>query len=94
MSLLNLLVSSDTCNLGTVVNKPFTCVCEAGEASLLLALDNSFLVSESLDLEGISVGVSDCVSDGGVSTSGEKALFVALTAAIALGGREGRDLSS
>ena len=38
---------------------------------------------------GISVGVSECVSEGGVSSSGESVLLGA-----ALGGRDGKDLSS
>ena len=41
------------------------------------------------DMGGSSVGVSEYVSDGGLSPSGEKTFWLT-----ALGGKEGKDLSS
>ncbi len=63
----------------------------AGEGTLLSLegpLDPPRRSSLGLSWGGTSVGVSECVSEGGVSISGESS-FLGAT----LGGREGRDLS-
>lgn len=60
----------------------------AGDTSLLPFLDESSRESAGRDRGGISVGVSEYVSEGGVSSSGVNALLGA-----ALGGSEGSDLS-
>lgn len=44
------------------------------------------------DMRGSSVGVSEYVSDWGLSLSGEKGLWGAASGALAFGGKDGKDL--